>query len=220
MIVRARDPVRQPMQSEGSTAVPSHGDESAGTAYNQRMRLSPAPVQVVPDRIVIAADLDRAPAVLTLVGCVLTLLSSILPWGEKATFGFSLTTVQGENTRILLAVLAVASASVAGAAIFRRAYRAGVAILLVGLAMGQVGAAIWFGVTVVNEIRNAHPNLVLSNAIGTGVYMAGLGSLCMLVGAVLARTRRRIDWPPHTPTFAGVTTADADGDADERLHYN
>lgn len=181
------------MQSQGSTAVRSHGDESAGTAYNQSMRLSPAPVQVAPDGSAMPADLDRTGAVLTLVGSVLTLLSTILPWGEKATFGFSLTTIQGENARILLAALAVASASVAVTVIFRRAYSAGVTILLVGLAIAQVGAGIWFGVTVVNEIRGAHPHLVLFNAIGTGVYMAGLGSVCTLVGAVLARTRRRID---------------------------
>src|ERR1700675_1255422 len=75
------------------------------------MRLSPAPVLVFPGGSARSADLDRTAAVLTLVGCVLTLLSSILPWGEKATFGFSLTTIQGENARILLAVLAGASAS-------------------------------------------------------------------------------------------------------------
>lgn len=156
------------------------------------MRLSTAPVQVAPDGSALPADHDRTAAVLTLVGSVVTLLSTILPWGEKATFGFSLTTVQGENARIVLAVLALACASVAAAVIFRRANGGGVAILLVGLATGQVGAGIWFGVTVVNEIRAAHPHLVLVNAIGTGVYMAGLGSLCALVGAILVRTKQRV----------------------------
>jgi hypothetical protein len=209
------------MQSQGSTAVWSHGDESAGTVYNQSMRLSTEPVQRDPDGSAMPADLDRTPAVLILVGSILTLLSTILPWGEKATFGFSLTTIQGENARIALAVLALASASIAVAVIFRRAYSAGVAILLVGLGVGQVGAGIWFGFTVMNEIRGAYAHLVLLNAIGTGVYMAGVGSVCALVGAVLARTRQRdLPDPQHPLRLPGLTTADADGDTEERLHYS
>lgn len=130
---------------------------------------------------------------MTLVGGAMLLSASILPWGEKATFGFSLATAQGENARILLGALAVASASVGATVLFWRTYRAGVAIVLIGLAAVQVGASLWFGVTVVSEIRDVHPHLVLITAIGTGVYIAGLGSLCTLIGAVLAWTRRRID---------------------------
>src|SRR6476660_2664079 len=103
------------------------------------MRLSTAPVQVDRENTARPAGLARTAVVMSFVGCTLTLLAFILPWGEKATFGFSLTTVQGENARILLAVLALASASVAVAVIFRRANGGGVAILLVGLATGQVG---------------------------------------------------------------------------------
>jgi hypothetical protein len=157
------------------------------------MRLSTAPVQVDRENTARPAGLARTAVVMSFVGCSLTLLASILPWGEKATFGFSLTTVQGENARILLAVLAVASLIVVATVLFRRSYGAGVAILLVGLAVAQVGAGIWFGVVVVNEIRIADSNLVLISAIGTGVYMAGLGSIGTLIGAVVAWRTRRID---------------------------
>ena len=129
---------------------------------------------------------------MTLVGAAMLLLASILPWGEMATVGFSLTTAQGDDARFLLGVLAVASASAGATVLFWRTYSAGVAIVLIGLAAAQVGASMWFGVTVVSEIRQAHPQLVFVTAIGTGVYIAGLGSVCTLIGAVLAWTRRRI----------------------------
>jgi hypothetical protein len=63
-------------------------------------------------------------------------------------------------------------------------------MLLMVLAAAQVGAAIWLGGAVLGEIRGAHPNLVLISAIGTGIYMAGLGSACTLIGAILAWTGR------------------------------
>ena len=157
------------------------------------MRLSTAPIQVAGEDNAQPAVLARTAAVITFVGCALTLLASILPWGERATFGFSLTTVQGENARILLAVLAVASASLVAIVLLRRSYSPAAAIALVGLALAQVGASIWFGVNVVNEIRVAHPELLLISAIGTGVYMAALGSMGTLIGAIMAWTRRRID---------------------------
>ena len=157
------------------------------------MRLSLAPVQFAHDEDALPSRLGRAPAVITLTGCVMTVIASILPWGEKATFGFSLTTIHGEDLRLALAVLAVACASLAGAAVLRRQSTAGVAMLLIVLAVAQVGAAIWFGGTVLSEIRAAHPNLVLISAIGTGVYMAWLGSVGTLIGAILAWTRRRIE---------------------------
>lgn len=179
------------MQSQGSTAVPFHGDESAGTAYNQRMQPSPALVQIAVDRSAKGADSDRTAAVVTVVGAAMLLLASILPWGEMAVFGFSLTTAHGENARILLGVLGVASGSAAAAVLFRRTYGTGVAIVLIGLAAAQVGASMWFGVVVVSDIRHTHPELVFFTAVGTGVYIAGLGSACTLIGAALAWTRRR-----------------------------
>ena len=155
------------------------------------MQLDRAPVQPARDDEEGLVRHDRTAAVLTLLGCATTVVASILPWGERAAFGFSLTTIQGGTARILLAVLAVASAGLAVTTIIRRPATAGVAILLVGLAVAQVGAGIWFGVSVLNEIRSAHPYLVFASAIGTGAYMAGLGSVSTLCGAILAWRRRQ-----------------------------
>jgi hypothetical protein len=156
------------------------------------MQLKRAPLQVARDAAAIPAEPGRTSAVLTLAGCAITLLAAILPWSEKATFGFSLTTAHGADARILLAALAVASATLAGTVLLRGQSTAGVAILLVALAVAQIGAGIWFGVTVINEVRGANPHLVLISAIGTGTYMAGLGSVSTLIGAVLAWLRRTV----------------------------
>jgi len=45
-------------------------------------------------------------------------------------------------------------------------------------------------VNIVNQVREANPNLILINAIGTGLYMAGLGSVTTLAGATLAWAKR------------------------------
>ena len=155
------------------------------------MQFGRAPVQPARDDNGGLAANDRSAAIVTLVGCATTVVASILPWGEKAAFGFSLMTGRDSNERILLAVVAVASAGLAATVILRRPTTGGVAILLLGLAVAQVGAAIWFSVSVVNELRSTHPHLIFINAIGTGVYVAGLGSLGTLFGAVLAWRRRR-----------------------------
>jgi hypothetical protein len=155
------------------------------------MQLDRAPVQLARDDDAGPAAHDRTAAILTLVGCAATLLASILPWGERAAFGFSLTTSQDGNARVLLAVLAVASAGFAASVILRHPATAWTAIVLLGLAVAQVGAAIWFGVSVVNEIRSTHPYLGFISAIGTGVYVAALGSVSTLCGAMLAWRRRQ-----------------------------
>ncbi|HXC75572.1 MAG TPA: hypothetical protein VNU19_00825, partial [Candidatus Acidoferrum sp.] len=122
---------------------------------------------------------------------LMTLVAAVLPWGERAAFGFSLaTTTQGAEARILLAALAGASAGIAGALLLWRPGKGVVAVVLIGLAVAQIGGATWFGVNVVNEVREANPHLILINTIGTGVYMAGIGCLTTLAGAILAWTRR------------------------------
>jgi hypothetical protein len=120
------------------------------------------------------------------------MVAAILPWVEQVTLGFALTAQGRHAPSILLAVVAAVSAGIAGTVLLRRKPAAGVAILLIGLAVAQLGAAIWFDVTTVNEIRETHPHLVLMSTIGTGVYPAGLGAVSTLAGAILAWTRRRI----------------------------
>lgn len=136
------------------------------------------------------ASHDRVPAAVALAGCLMTLLAAVMPWGEKAVFGVSLASTQG-NARILLGILAVVSAGIAGVLLLRTPGAGVVALVLSGLAAWQIGAAIWFGQIILNEVRQADAHLILINAIGTGVYMAAIGSLTALAGAILAWTRRR-----------------------------
>ena len=155
------------------------------------MQLGPAPIRLVLERDEAEpAGHDRAPAGVALVGCLMTLVAAVVPWGEKATFGFSLASTEWADARILLAALAAASAGIAVAILLRRPRSPVVALVLVGVAVAQIGAATWFGMTVVNELREANPHLILINAIGTGVYMAGIGALTTVAGAILAWTRR------------------------------
>src|SRR5487761_212956 len=164
------------------------------------MHLGSAPIPLILDsQAAEPAGHDRTGAALTLAGCLMTLVAAVLPWGEKATFGFSLATTQGADARILLAALAVVSAGIAGAVLLWRLGTGVVALVLIGLAVAQIAAATWFGVNIVNQVLVANPHLLLINAIGTGVYLAGLGSLTTLAGAILAWTRRSAAYGIYCP---------------------
>ena len=189
MIVRTQP--HQPMHTQGSCPSQSHGDGWAATAYNQCMQLGSPPIRLVLEsEPAESAGRDLTPAAVTLAGCVMTLVGAVVPWAEKATFGLSLASTQWGEARVLLAAVAAGSAGIAVAILLRRLGTSVVALVLTGVAVAQIGAATWFGVTVVNGVRAADPNLILINAIGTGVYMAGSGSLATLAGAILAWTRR------------------------------
>jgi len=155
------------------------------------MQLDSPPIRLVLEgEAADPAGHDRTGAAVTLAGCLMTLVAAVLPWGEKATFGISLAATQGADARILLAALAAVSAGTAGAVLLWRPGTGVVALVLVGLAAAQIAAATWFGVNIVNQVREANPNLILINAIGTGLYMAGLGSVTTLAGATLAWAKR------------------------------
>lgn len=156
------------------------------------MQLNRAPIRLAHDDDAQPAEVDRTAGAITLAGCALTLVAMVMAWGEKAMLGLSLATVEREEARIVLAALAIISAGVAIGVLLRRPATVRVGMLLIVLAAAQVGAAIWFGVTTVNEIRGAHPHLVLITAIGTGVYVAGFGSVGTMIGAFVAWPRRRV----------------------------
>jgi hypothetical protein len=136
------------------------------------------------------AGRDRIPAAVTLAGCLMTLAAAVVPWGEEAVFGVSLASTQG-NARILLGALAAVSVGIAAVVLLRRPGTGVVALVLSGLAAGQIGAATWFGLVILDEVRQADAHLILINAIGTGIYMSAIGAVTALAGAFLAWTRRR-----------------------------
>ena len=121
----------------------------------------------------------------------MAILAAVLPWLEKAAFGFSLTIPERESAGLLLGVPAVISAGIAGAVLFRRPASGGLAIFLIALSVAQLGVSIWFGLNIVDAIHQAQSHLVLITAIGTGAYLAMLGSASTLVGSTLAWTTRR-----------------------------
>jgi hypothetical protein len=139
----------------------------------------------------VPADLDRTAGITTLAGCSTAILAAFLPSVEKAAFGVSLTTMVIQGAGILLAVLAMISAGIASVVLLRRPATAGVAIILIVLALGQLGLAIWDGVNIVHAIDQVDSRQVLISAIGTGAYLGVLGSVITLAGGILAWTTRR-----------------------------
>jgi hypothetical protein len=132
----------------------------------------------------------RSAALVTLAGCSLTFLSTLLPWVEKAAFGISLATTGIQSARVLLAVLALISAGTAGVVLQRRRATAGVAIVLIVLAVMQLGVALWDGANIVYAIEQVSSHQVLFSAIGTGVYGTVVGSVVTVAGGILAWTRQ------------------------------
>jgi hypothetical protein len=179
------------VQIQGTRAVLSDGDEILAGAYNLDMHLEKAPLRFAPPvEDAVPADLNRAAAAFTLAGCTMVLLAAILPWAERAAVGFALTTAAGGSAGILLAVPAVISAGIAGAVLLRRPATAGVAIILIGLAVAQVGVGIWYGGNIMAAIDEVHSHQLLIGAIGTGAYLGVLGSVSTFAGGILAwRTR-------------------------------
>jgi hypothetical protein len=158
------------------------------------VQLRRAPIQVAQaDDDLVAVDGHRDAAAIIVGGCIMAILAAILPWIEKAAFGFSLTIPERESAGLLLGILAVISAGIAGALLFRGPASGHVAIFLIALAVAQLGVGIWFGVNIVDAIRQGQSHLVLLTAIGTGAYLAVLGSASTLVGSTLAWTTRRRD---------------------------
>jgi hypothetical protein len=155
------------------------------------VQLKRAPIQVAQDDGLVAVDGHRVAAAIIVGGCIMAILAAVLPLIEKAAFGFSLTIPEREPAGVLLGVPAVISAGIAGVSLFRRPASRGLAILLIALAVAQLGVCIWFGLNIVEAIRQAQSRLVLISAIGTGAYLAMLGSASNLVGSTLAWTTRR-----------------------------
>ena len=161
-------------------------------AYNQSVPLEKALLQFAPvDERAHPAELDRTAGVVTVVGCLATFLAALLPWLLKGYLTVSQGTVTIQATGVVLAILAVISAGVAGAVLFRKAAKAWVAMTLIALALAQLGLAIWNCADIVHAIGQAGSHRVFTDAIGTGAYGGVLGAAITLAGGVLAWRKRR-----------------------------
>jgi hypothetical protein len=154
-----------------------------------KLRKAPLPFAREDDHP-IPGHAGRTAGVTTLVGCSITILATFLPWVEKVAFGVSLTTIGFQTAGILLAFLAMISAGIASAVLLRRPAAARVAIVLVLLAVTQLGLAIWDSANIVQAIGQVSSHQVLISAVGTGVYAAVLGPVVTVVGGILAWTTR------------------------------
>jgi hypothetical protein len=143
--------------------------------------------------------LDRTAGVLTLVGCGGTVLAAFLPWLERAVFGISLTTSGIQVEVVVLVVLALGSAGIAGVSLLRHHATRALAIILAVLAVAQLALAISNAVNVVHALDQAAADSMFSRLIGTGVYGCIVGSAVTLFGGYLAWTRRA---SPTDPAFS------------------
>jgi hypothetical protein len=180
------------VHSQGAGAGHSHGDGSRPEAYNHSVPLEKALLQFAPeDGIAVPVEVDRTAGVITIVGCLAMLLASILPWVDRAALSVSLTGTEIQDAGILIAILALISMGLAGAVLLRRPATAGLATLLIVLAVAQVGLAIWDGMAILHAISKADSHQILIRAIGTGAYAGVMGSVTTLAGTILAWARRR-----------------------------
>ena len=132
----------------------------------------------------------RRAGLITLTGCSCTILAALLPWLESIVFGVSVVGTQIQMAGLVLTALALISGGIAVAVLLKRPAPARVAIILLASALAQVGLALWGGANALLVISNADSHLVLIRAIGTGAYLAMLGSLTTMAGGVLAWKRR------------------------------
>jgi hypothetical protein len=66
---------------------------------------------------------------------------------------------------------------------------AAVASLLILLALGQLGVALWHGYVLINGFA-VDSHAVWAEAIGTGLYLCVIGAMISLCGAVFSWTSR------------------------------
>ena len=150
-----------------------------------------ASVEVAPeDSSSAGAKIGGAAGLMTLAGCSCTILVAFLPWLENLVFGVAVVGAQIHLAGIVLTALALISGGIAAAVLLRRPAPAGVAMILLSSALVQVGLAIWGAANVMLAISDTDSHLVLIRAIGSGAYLAVLGSLTTLSGGILAWRRR------------------------------
>jgi hypothetical protein len=154
------------------------------------MQLQRAPIRLAPahDRR-LSGDRARIAAVLILVGSACQVLRLFLPWLEKSILAISLTNFDSPGTTIALVTLAVVAGGIAVYVFVRPPARAGVASLLILLALGQLGVALWHGYVFIHGIAD-DSHAVWAEAIGTGLYLCVIGAMTSLCGGVLAWTSR------------------------------
>jgi hypothetical protein len=134
----------------------------------------------------------RTAGIITVVGCVCAILGAFLPWGEKALFGLSISNAGLQSAGILLAGFAVISVCIAGPVLLRRPATAAIAIILILLALAQLGLAIWNGVNIVQAIAESDSRMVAIRTIGTGAFLGAAGALITLAGGIMAWTKRAL----------------------------
>lgn len=137
------------------------------------------------------AELDRTAGVITIVGCCATLLAPVLPIVEKALLSVTFPGVGIQGPAVLLILLAGVSAGLAGTVLLRRPATSTVALVLVVLAVAQVGLAIWDSATTLRAISQENSHQVLIRAIGSGAYLGVLGAAITLAGGILASVTLR-----------------------------
>ena len=126
-----------------------------------------------------------------MVGCFGTLVAASLPWLEQTFLNVSLTPSPIKGAGIFLAILAMASAGIAGVVLFRRKATPRLAMVLIALGLAQVVLAIWNSVAILRDISDAGSQHLFINAIGTGVYVGVAGSGATFAGGLLAWLDRR-----------------------------
>jgi hypothetical protein len=135
-----------------------------------------------------AAPARRAGAVI-LAGSSTAIVGVLLPWVVLVAFGISLARL-GLGAAGSLAGLALLSAGIATLVLLRRPATAAVGIVLILMAVTQLGLAIWADASVVHAIAQTDTHDVMLNTIGTGSNLNVLGAAVSLVGGYLAwRTR-------------------------------
>lgn len=125
------------------------------------------------------------------MGCVATILVAFLPWLEQAIFADSLAALTIHDTGRLLIVLTLVSAGIAGGVLLRQPATAALAIILIVLALAQLGLAILISVNILHAIGQADSHQVYIAAIGTGAYGGVLAAVITMAGGLLAWTKRR-----------------------------
>ena len=135
--------------------------------------------------------------IITLVGCASAILGALLPWGEKVLFGISISKTEVQAAGWLLAGIAMFSVCIASVGLLRKPATTAIAIVLILLALTQLGVAIWNGINIVEVIAYSDSRQVAIRTIGTGATLGVLGSLITLAGSLIAWTRRAW-WPSET----------------------
>lgn len=133
----------------------------------------------------------RLAGIVTVVGSGSAIVGSFMPWIEATdpSTGITLTKAGVEgHYAMVVDLMALIAAAIAGLVSFRRAATVAAAVAIVVLAIAQLGLVVFVGSNLSRGVVQLKEAGAVAS-LGNGFYLTALGALTTLIGGVLAWAR-------------------------------